>query len=278
MLNAGLDFGGIGISALERFRQILRGRLGYDSLAYRTGAAVYGSFAIAKREGVLAAWRLNAMAKGPRGQIAELNFSNLRHPIFARVGTPDIATIVNNVVREEYGAFEPEIAPQFMIDAGAYIGDSSAYFASKFPRLSIVALEPHPDNHKLASRNLAPYGERVTLLDKALASTSRPLRIAGDHDGAAIGPEGAAVEATTIPMIMSLAGRDRVDILKMDIEGSEGDVLNETADDWLSQVGLLIVEFHGKDIEAKVMNTLRRNGFEARRHRSLWYCRPIAVT
>ena len=141
-----------------------------------------------------------------------------------------------------------------------------------------MALEPHPDNHKLASRNLAPYGERVTLLDKALASTSRPLRIAGDHDGAAIGPEGAAVEATTIPMIMSLAGRDRVDILKMDIEGSEGDVLNETADDWLSQVGLLIVEFHGKDIEAKVMNTLRRNGFEARRHRSLWYCRPIAVT
>jgi FkbM family methyltransferase len=234
--------------------------------------------AIASREGVLAAWRLNAMTKSPPGEIAELRFSNLRHPIFARVGTPDIATIVNTIVREEYGAFEPESPPTFMIDAGAYIGDSSAYFASKFQRLSIVALEPHPDNLALARRNLAPYGERVTLLNQALAATSRPVRIAGEHDGAAISAQGMAVEATTAPMIMTLAGQSRVDILKMDIEGFEGEVLAETADEWLSQVGLLIVECHGKDIESKVMETLKRNGFEARRHRSLWYCRPRVAT
>ena len=259
---------------MERLRQILRARLGYESLAYRTGAALFSFIEIARREGVSAAWRLNAMAKSPAGDIVELRFSNLRHPIFARVGTPDIATIVNNVVREEYGAFEPETAPAFMIDAGAYIGDSSAYFASKYPRLRIVALEPHPDNHALARRNLAPYGERVTLLDKALASNAGRLRLSGDHDGAAIGAHGRAVEAATAPMIMSLAGRDRVDILKMDIEGSEGDVLDESADGWLPRVGLLIVECHGPEVEAKVMNTLRRNRFEARRHRSLWYCRP----
>ena len=258
---------------MEFLRQFLRHRVGYTSWLYRAAAAILTIVTIARREGPTTAWLLSALSRLPAGEPRALIFSNLDHPIFARPGTPDIPTLVNNIVREEYGAFAPSAEPKFMIDAGAYIGDSSAYFASKFPKLNIMALEPHPDNFALAARNLAPYGERVTLFNQALASTEGTLRISGDHDGARVGAEGLAVEATTVPKILSQAGRERVDILKMDIEGFEEEVLDESAQAWLSKVGLLIIEFHDPNVERRVLKMLDQNGFEANRYRSLWYCR-----
>ena len=258
---------------MEKLRQIIRNRLGYDSTLYSLLSRALNFAAIARREGVGTALRLSRLGKQAPGAVAQLRFTKLRHPIFARAGTPDITTLVNNAVREEYGAYEPAAPPAFMIDAGAYIGDSSAYFASKFPALKIIALEPHPANHALASQNLAPYGTQVTLLNKALASTPGTVMISGEHDSAVVGQSGRAVDAVTVPMIMALAGVDSIDILKMDIEGAEADVLDASADQWLGKTGLLIVELHNAEIEASVMATLVRNGFQAKRHRSLWYCR-----
>jgi len=71
-----------------------------------------------------------------------------------------------------------------------------------------------------------------------------------------------------------MTGKDRIDILKMDIEGAEADVLGKSADIWLNRVDLLIIELHGPEIEVAVMETLRRNRFIATPYRSLWYCRP----
>ena len=197
---------------------------------------------------------------------------NLEHPILVRPGTPDVTTIVNNIVREEYGKFAPPSAPLKMIDAGAYIGDSSAYFASKYPDLKIVALEPHPANHALAKQNLEAYGERVMLLNMARGSTRETVMISGEHDNASVGGGGAPVEATTVPDLFQRMGWERINILKMDIEGAEADVLGPTADAWLDRVDMLIIELHGSECERQVSETLDRNGFAVKLYRSLWYC------
>jgi predicted O-methyltransferase YrrM len=88
--------------------------------------------------------------------------------IFIRPGTPDVSTIINNVIREEYGHFSYAGDPQWMVDAGAYIGDTAAYFLSRFPRFRVIALEPNPPAFAMASQNLKPYGERVILMKKGL--------------------------------------------------------------------------------------------------------------
>jgi len=166
----------------------------------------------------------------------------------------------------------PPNAPLKMIDAGAYIGDSSAYFASKYPDLKIVALEPHPANHAVAKQNLEAYGERVVLLNMALGSARETVMISGEHDGASVGGGGAPVEATTVPDLFQRMDWDSVNILKMDIEGAEADVLGPTADAWLDRVDMIIIELHGPECERQVGETLGRNGFAVRPYRSLWYC------
>ena len=251
--------------------------VGYDSTLYRAASKLYNYAVIALVEGPGMAQALTKLAQAEHGPAKLLRFRNLDHPIHVRPGTPDIATVVNNIVRKEYGAFAPATNPAFMIDAGAYIGDSSAYFASKYQTLKIVALEPDASNYTMARRNLAAYGERIVLLNKALGSAPGTVKISGAHDGAALGQTGTAVEATTVPEIMRFMGQRHIDILKMDIEGAEADVLDQTADSWLDRVGLLIIELHGPLIAQKVMATLNRNGFQATQYRSLWYCARVPL-
>ena len=88
---------------------------------------------------------MNKLARKPAAAGVEpmqIKFTNLDHPITVRPGTDDATTVISTVVREEYGQLQLTGDPLVMIDAGAYIGDTSAYFLSRFKGLRIFALEP----------------------------------------------------------------------------------------------------------------------------------------
>ena len=188
---------------MERVRRIVRRLAGPDSWIYSTAAAVLSGTAAAWREGPRRASQLRRLSRAGAGPPEPLQFRNLAHPIFARPGTPDIATVVNNIVREEYGRYRPAREPLAMIDAGGYIGDSSAYFLSRYPGLRVATLEPDRDNFELAERNLAPYGERARLLNAALFSAPGFVRIEGSHDGAFVSASGTEVQAMSVPEVMT---------------------------------------------------------------------------
>ena len=52
------------------------------------------------------------------------------------------------------------------------------------------------------------------------------------------------VESITIAEIMKLNGVNTIDILKIDIEGSEKDLFETNTELWLSQIKVLIIELH----------------------------------
>ena len=54
------------------------------------------------------------------------------------------------------------------------------------------------------------------------------------------------VEALTLDRLMEITGTDRIDLLKMDIEGSEIDVINSISKPLLDKIGQITVEFHGE--------------------------------
>jgi FkbM family methyltransferase len=164
-----------------------------------------------------------------------------------------------------------------MIDAGAYIGDTTAYFLSRFPDLQIVALEPNPKSYHLAEQNLAPYGERVTLLPYALSASEAPVYISGDETGARIhDAEGVEAEATTISRLLERFPSGRVNILKLDIEGAEEEIFRAHPETWLSKVDLLIVETHGPNITRTVLGALEHNGWRSVQHRNQYFCTHLA--
>lgn len=198
--------------------------------------------------------------------------SNLKYPILIRPGTLDAGTVINSVIREEYGHFVPVRDPKWMIDAGTYIGDTSVYFLSRFPSLKVIALEPNPPSYEMAKQNLMPYGERAILLQKGLYSNEQVLYFSGEETGASITESGFKITCTTILSLLEQYSITRVDILKMDIEGAEEAVFLANPEIWLNRIDLLILEIHAPHIKLLISRVLKENGFSMKQYRSIYYC------
>lgn len=257
---------------LETIRQLARGTLGYRSATYRLAAKLLTRAEILRKEGFKTLAAVDRISAMNAGDLEMVDFRSLLYPIEVRPGTTDLATVLDTIVREEYGKYLPNGGIQSMIDAGAFIGDTSSWFLSRFPKLSVWALEPNPENYWLASRNLGRYVGRAEVLPFALSHTAGTVHFSGDATGGGIADSGIEVESVTIPKLLSRVPGHCVDVLKIDIEGAELDLFTKGSLDWLGQVKLIIIELHGVAIEEAVLEVLKVHGFNARRYRSVFYC------
>jgi FkbM family methyltransferase len=201
-------------------------------------------------------------------------FKNLIHPIAIRPGTDDVRTVIDNIVREEWGNFDPGREPVLMIDGGAYIGDSSAYFLSRFPALKVLALEPDPITFERLITNLQPYGARVKMLNCGLYSRTGEVRLGSKQTGSAIKESGETeIAVITLESLLRTERIAHVDILKLDIEGAEEAIFTSDPQTWLSQIDWLLIEFHSEGGQSAICSVLKKQGFKMRQFRSVWYCR-----
>lgn len=262
---------------MEQLRRMVRGVLGWDSWLYRRGSRFLGWWQLMRSEGAATASALGRLGQSTGGAPEALRFARLDHPFYLRAGTKDISVAINNFVREEYGAIAPVSDPKVLLDGGAYIGDTSAYFLSKYKGLRSIALEPMADSRELATRNFAPYGDRAELWPMALTSDGAPVRMSGVETGARASDDGEIeVPSISIPQILEKLPEGRIDILKMDIEGAEGPIFSDAPERWLPHVGCIIVETHGPEITDTVLGALKANGWSARQFRNLYFCEPKA--
>ncbi len=153
-------------------------------------------------------------------------------------------------LEEEFSAYVPP-KPRLIIDGGANIGFSTAYFAQHYPTATVVAVEPSGENCARIKRHCAGF-DNVTLLEGGLWSHCGLLRIQNPEDASwsfrcepADGPGEGVFSAFTVGEIIDRSGADRCDLLKLDIEGAEANVFAPGALDWLDRVDAIFVEVHG---------------------------------
>ncbi len=242
---------------------------------YKVGATFLDFISVTQKEGIRTWFTLKQLEAGSSGSFSPVlvTMRKLQYPIFIRPGTADVETIINNVIREEYGHFQPAGDPEWMIDAGAYIGDTAAYFLSRFPKLKVIALEPNPPTYEMASQNLKPYGERTVLMKKGLWASDQNLLFDGASTVASIQDKGFEIECISLPTILERFSIPRLNILKIDIEGAEKEIFSSNPEAWLNRVDLLIIEIHGSEITNLISHALQRNNFSMKQFRSVWYCR-----
>ena len=227
--------------------------------AYRPRGTLGRLALAASRLGVLPTLQYDAqrlrLALGIAPSIVQLRARRARHPLLARPSSTDLKVFAQTFVSEPYACLDDVADVELIVDCGANVGFASAFLLSRFPKASLVALEPDPENFALLQRNLAPYGARATALQAGVWSHNTRLRIVDEpyRDGGAwarqvrevSAHETSDMEALDIPEILRRAGHDRISILKMDIEGSECVVFGATnVDAWLSRVDCLAVELH----------------------------------
>jgi len=265
---------------MELLRKLLRKTIGTSSFFYQIVSKFTKFIFIITKESFETYLTLRRLSRSNNIQELQqlspvpVTLRSLKHPIFVRPGTEDVGMIISTIIREEYGQFRYPMSPEWMLDAGAYIGDTAVYFLSKYSQLKLIALEPNPAAYELARLNLSPYGDRTTLLNKALYASNECLKFKGDFGGASVSVQGHGlnVEGISIPTLMEMFHIPRLNILKMDIEGAEEIIFATNPDGWLRRVDLLIIEIHGSSAMTAVTRALRQNGFSMRRHRSVWYC------
>ena len=167
--------------------------------------------------------------------------------------------VVRELVNDPYRLKEIDFAPgDIMVDLGGHVGIVSIYLAKRFPFLTIYAYEPSPHNYRHFLDNLdANDISNVQVFNQAVTADARRLNMIAYYECNSGGVTSQLremklphrvnfeVDSTTLDSIFAERGIDRCKLVKIDIEGSEHEVLMNSQ--CLDKVEYLVGEFHEND-------------------------------
>jgi FkbM family methyltransferase len=199
-----------------------------------------------------------------------------RYPVAMRVGGSSDPMVFDQIF---IGAHLADLTSRVrearvIVDLGANVGYSSVFLLNAFPDAFVLAVEPDPQNAAICARNLAPYGDQARVVKAAVWNKPGRLVLSrGGGDGrewatqvrVAQPDETAAVDALDMQSLLQMCPQPFIDILKIDIEGSEVSLFGSGAEDWLKCVRNFCVEIHGPEATLVIDQALRGFQFEATR-------------
>lgn len=177
-----------------------------------------------------------------------------------------------------------------IVDAGANIGCSPIWWTTVWPHAQVIAIEAELENYLKMIHNvhLNRLEGQITPLHRALWPKERDLSINRDfRDGREysfavrpeISPSDVTVKGITMENIRELTGWNEISLLKMDIEGAEGYLLEdlEIAAEVLKNVKVLAVEIHDDVVNrVAIRQNIQKLGFELlRKHETLFCVRKV---
>jgi FkbM family methyltransferase len=155
-------------------------------------------------------------------------------------------------------SFSDELpASPVLVDLGANIGGFSREFLGRFPeaRLLLVEADPYLVESLLAEFGRCPRAKLFQGLIGPKTTPRVPFFLSRIPEGNSVHPAFSAhwsegetrrieVEMIALPELLARAGFDHVDLLKVDIEGSEWDLLDGLSPTLAQSIGQITVEFH----------------------------------
>jgi FkbM family methyltransferase len=214
------------------------------TLAYKMGRVQR----FARVVGAMEALRFE-LAWSMRRDLVDIRLPDYGEPMRMRRHSSDLNVFETVFVNREFEQVELS-QPRLIIDGGANIGFSAAFFAKRYPQAQVIAVEPSRANAALLRCNCRAF-PNVRVVEGGLWPTSGRLRIANPEDPPwsyfcepAVGDAADAFDAVAVEDLIELSGCLRCDLLKLDIEGGER-ALFADAGRWLGRVDAILVEIHG---------------------------------
>lgn len=188
--------------------------------------------------------------------------------VHLRTNSSDTSTFKKVLMDEEY-YFLPDFKPEFIIDGGANIGLSALFFSKLFKSVKIVVIEPESRNFRLLKQNLK--GLKVDFLFGAVWNKKTNLKIKNIETNTSgfeiietVDESQDTIKAFSIKEILGNSGFESIDVLKLDIEGSEKEVFSEDYESWLPKTKVLIIETHDRfkpGCTESLMNAISKYNF-----------------
>jgi FkbM family methyltransferase len=192
--------------------------------------------------------------------------------VWMRRNTTDILVFKKIFIDKEYD-FPIKEPVSYVMDIGANVGISALYFAQKFPKATIIAVEPETSNFELLKKNTENY-KNIIPVQGGIGNHSGTFKIKnseGDNWNFMLEqtdtPGSSDGRMYSIGELMEQYSFPHVDFLKIDIEGGEAELFAKSTE-WLNRVKRLSIELHDFILPAS------SNTFLA----SLNQCAPFSLT
>lgn len=163
--------------------------------------------------------------------------------------------------------FRSERTDPLIIDCGANIGMSVIYFKTIYPDARIIAFEADKHIFEVLKSNIEKYElTNVELVNKACWNSETTLRFFSEGaDGGRMAEESETEKIITVDTIrLKRYLKEKIDFLKIDIEGAEIEVLPDIQNE-LKNVENIFVEYHsfvGKQQRLpEILEILKNAGF-----------------
>jgi FkbM family methyltransferase len=186
----------------------------------------------------------------------------------------DLILLVEEILIRQVYEIGPINPGSSLVDCGSNIGISVLFFRIRYPDVRITAFEPDPETYALLAENVAANKwESVDLVNAAVGPEEGMIDFYIDPhvpgslmmSGLKSRMNGSPREVACVTLSSQLRGK--VGLLKLDIEGFEGAVLDELEKAGsLGLIDRMAIEYHhhivaNEDRLSRVLALLERNGF-----------------
>ena len=185
----------------------------------------------------------------------------------------DLVTAWIIFLRQEY---QTQADTKTILDIGGNIGCYSISAAHEHPAARVIAVEPFPATFGRLQANVAlnKMEDRIRCLNLGIAaaagvrvmSESGPSQSRGLLEAGATVPDGVSVSVLTLEGLLAKAlaelNVDRLDFLKMDIEGAEHEAILTTPAAALKPIVRLGMEYHPNQPKARLFDYLIAAGLK----------------
>ncbi|MDQ3608083.1 MAG: FkbM family methyltransferase [Actinomycetota bacterium] len=206
--------------------------------------------------GLLFAANWRTRRRGQRSVALVLEYRGVNFPCVVSE-LRDLQLLRHVFITEQY-RLDDVLQPEVIVDAGSNIGLAALYFRIVYPGASILALEPDPIAFGRLQTNTRGW-PGIVLRNVALAAVEGPrvfYRSAetwtssllpseswtSTDDVTPIDQVAIQVHARTLSSLMAELDLDKIDLLKLDVEGAEWEVL--PALDGPDRIGAIVGELH----------------------------------
>lgn len=195
-----------------------------------------------------------------------------KHEVEIRDGnSSDILVYIQIFFHREYKLIESLLLPDnaTVLDLGGNVSFFSLYLKSFLPHTSVICVEPDENNCRqiLVNKQLNAF-DKLAVIHAAVWLRNEPVTLLQPGDGlewsfAIQNNKDGEIEGITLRSIIEQSGLTRVDLLKMDIEGTEEILFKDN--DFLTTlknyVHAVIMETHDPTEKKRMIRQLELNGF-----------------
>ena len=225
------------------------------------------------RRAVRELWRFKWRENRARPIVGAYHTRAGKVPYFIRHGTRDVGIFSEIFIAGEYDpptAVVERIAalgrPPRIVDLGANVGLFAACCRERWRGASVIAVEPDPENLELLRRT-AQGTREIEVIEACASNYAGTVRfVAGEFAESHVAGDHSTVDTIEVRCVDAFDVALDADIVKIDIEGSEWEILADTRFASLPAQAV-VMEWHDKrcpheDPRAAARAALEEAGFE----------------